>query len=151
MIINKIKKDGVTTANYDSSNILASKWDGKDLTVIFKHGGSYTYNGVTNTDYTRFELAESQGAILNTKIKAYSFTKNDNVDVNKIIKEIEEFKDLTLIKFEEGIIEQMRLILSAYETSPKLNKISLDMLVEMLIKHTELSGQKSNIKLCACD
>lgn len=151
MLLNKTEKDGVVTANYDSTNILASKWNGKDLTVIFKHGASYTYNDVTKTDYARFELAESQGAILNAKIKAYSFTKNDGVDADAVIKEIETIKAENLIKFEEGIVEQMRLISSAYEANPVLTKTSLERLAEMLIKHSEMAGTTSGLKLCACD
>lgn len=151
MLLNKTEKDGIVTAQYDSSNILASKWNGKDLTVIFKHGASYTYNDVTKTDYTRFELAESQGALLNAKIKSYSFTKNDAVDANQIIKEIEDSKREKLKGFEQGMVDQMRLISSAYEANPILTKTSLDRLAEMLIKHSELAGTKSSLKLCACD
>jgi len=151
MLLNKTEKDGVISAHYDSTNILASKWDGKHLTVIFKHGASYTYNDVSRTDYTRFELAESQGAVLNAKIKAYSFTKNDGVDSSAILKEIEDNKAANLKRFEEGIVEQMRLISSAYEANPVLTKTSLERLGEMLIKHSEMSGTKSGLKLCKCE
>jgi len=151
MLITKTEKGGVVTAQYDSSNILASKWNGKDLTVIFKHGASYTYNDVSKTDYTRFELAESQGAVLNAKIKAYSFTKDDAVDANQIVKEIEESKAEALVKFEQGMVDQMRLISSAYEANPVLSKVSLEQLTKMLIKHSEMAGVKAGIKLCACD
>ena len=151
MLLSKTEKNGVVTANYDSTNILASKWDGKNLTVIFKHGASYTYNDVTKTDYARFELAESQGVILNAKIKAYSFTKNDGVDADAVVKEIETIKTENLTRFEEGIVEQMRLISSAYEANPMLTKTSLERLAEMLIKHSEMVGTTSGLKLCACD
>lgn len=151
MLLNKTEKDGVVSAHYDSSNILASKWNGKDLTVFFKHGASYTYNAVSRTDYARFELAESQGVILNAKIKAYSFTKNDAVDVAEILKEIEVAKAEVITKFEEGMIDQMRLISSAYEANPVLAPVSLEQLASMLIKHSELTGSKSKIKICACD
>ena len=151
MLLNKTEKDGVVTANYDSTNILASKWNGKDLTVIFKHGASYTYNDVTKTDYARFELAESQGAVLNSKIKSYSYTKNDDVDANAVVKEIADIKASNLKKFEEGIVEQMRLISLAYEANPILTKTSLERLAEMLIKHSEMAGTTSGLKLCACN
>jgi len=151
MLLNKTEKDGVTSAHYDSSNILASKWNGKDLTVFFKHGASYTYNDVTKTDYARFELAESQGAVLNAKIKAYSFTKNDAVNADDILKEMEDIKAANLVKFEEGMVEQMRLISSAYEANPRLSKVSLEQLTNMIIKHSELAGTTTGVKLCACD
>jgi hypothetical protein len=151
MLLNRTEKDGVVSAHYDSSNILASKWNGKDLTVIFKHGASYTYNDVSKTDYTRFELAESQGVILNTKIKAYSFSKNDGVDADAVLKEIEDGKAEVLQKFEEGVVDQMRLISSAYEANPVLSKVSLEQLAGMLIKHSELAGTTTGLKLCACD
>ena len=151
MLLNKTEKDGVVSAHYDSSNILASKWNGKDLTVFFKHGASYTYNAVSRTDYARFELAESQGVILNAKIKAYSFTKNDAVDVAEILKEIEVAKADVLQKFEEGMVEQMRLMSSAYEANPVLSKVSLEQLTKMIIKHSEMAGTTTGVKLCACD
>ncbi|NIQ15416.1 MAG: KTSC domain-containing protein, partial [Candidatus Dadabacteria bacterium] len=40
----------------------------KRLTIIFKNGGRYTYLDVPNTEYFRFETAESQGKILNSNI-----------------------------------------------------------------------------------
>jgi hypothetical protein len=151
MLLNKTEKDGITSAHYDSSNILASKWNGKDLTVFFRHGASYTYNDVTKTDYARFELAESQGVILNAKIKAYSFTKNDNIDAAVLLKEIEQDKADVLVKFEQGMVEHMRLISSAYESNPLLSKVSLEQLTSMIIKHSELAGTTTGVKLCACD
>lgn len=150
MLLNKTEKDGIISAHYDSSNILASKWNGKNLTVFFKYGASYTYNDVSKTDYARFELAESQGAVLNAKIKSYSFTKNDDVNADEIIKEMETIKANNLVKFEEGMVEQMRLISSAYEANPRLSKVSLEQLTSMIIKHSELAGTNNSVKLCAC-
>lgn len=151
MLLDKTEKDGVVSALYESSNILASKWDGKDLTVIFKRGASYTYKGVSKSDYTRFELADSQGAILNAKIKAYSFTQNDAVNEIAIVNEINETKADNLRKFEEGLIEHMRLISSAYETNQYLSKVSLEQLTSLLVKHSEMSDTATTIKICACE
>jgi len=150
MLVKRTEKDGVVNALYDSSNILGSKWNGKNLTVLFKHGASYTYNDVSKTDYMRFETADSQGVVLNAKIKAYSFTKNDAVDGQELINEVNQAKADTLTKFEEGLVDEMRLIVSAYETSPILTKQSIERLGEMLVKHGELGGAAS-LKLCACD
>lgn len=140
MLLKKSEKNGIVTAHYDSSNVIASEWDGTNLTVIFKHGGSYTYNNVSNTDYVRFELAESQGSILNSKIKGYSFIKNDNVDVDTFLREIKDTKIEELRKFEEGIVDHMRVIISSYESNPILTRPSLDKLTEMLVKYSEMEG-----------
>lgn len=150
MLLKRTEKDGVINALYDSSNILGSKWNGTDLTVIFKHGASYTYNDVSKTDYMRFETADSQGVVLNARIKGYSFSKNDAVDGQELINEVNQAKADTLTKFEEGVIDQMRLIVSAYEANPVLTKQSIERLADMLVKHGELGGAAS-LKLCACD
>jgi hypothetical protein len=150
MLLKRTEKDGVVSALYDSSNILGSKWNGKNLTVIFRHGASYTYNDVSKTDYMRFETADSQGVVLNAKIKAYSFQKDDAVDSQQLINEVNQAKTDTLTKFEEGLVDEMRLLVSAYEVTPTLTKQSIERLAEMLVKHGELGGAAS-LKLCACD
>jgi len=150
MLLKRTEKDGVVNALYDSSNILGSKWNGKNLTVIFKHGASYTYNDVSKTDYMRFETAESQGVVLNTKIKAYTFQKDDAVDGQQLINEVNQAKTDTLTKFEEGLVDEMRVLVSTYEVTPTLTKQSIERLAEMLVKHGELGGAAS-LKLCACE
>jgi hypothetical protein len=150
MLISRTENDGVVNALYESSNILASKWDGSNLTVIFKRGASYTYNNVSKTDYVRFESADSQGAVLNAKIKAYSYTQNDSVTEIGIINEINEVKEKTLKNFEAGVVDQMRLIVQAYEVNPTLTKLAIERLAEMLVKHGELGGH-AKLKLCACE
>lgn len=151
MLLKKTEKDGVTTALYESSNILASKWNGKDLTIIFKRGASYTYNDVSRTDYTRFEMADSQGAVLNAKIKTYSFTQNDNVNEIALINEINEAKDNERKQFEEGLINYMELMVTAYKANPVITSKALESLSEMIIKHNTLAGSSSKLKLCKCD
>lgn len=148
MLIKRTEKDGIVKALYESSNILASKWDGKDLTVIFKRGTSYIYNDVSRSDYMRFETADSQGVILNSKIKAYSFSKGDNVDEAQLIKEMDEAKNANNSKFEKEIIDYMTLITVAYEKNPVISKPAFNTLVEMLVKHSELSDNVDEIKIC---
>jgi len=94
MILKRQEKDGVIKAMYSSSNICASTYNtvNNELTIIFNHGGQYKYADVTKTDYMRFELAESQGSVLNTHIKKYTSSKLDAVDTTEIIKEIETLK-----------------------------------------------------------
>jgi hypothetical protein len=95
MILKRQEKDGIVKAIYSSSNICASTYNStnNELTIIFNHGGQYKYADVTKTDYMRFELAESQGSILNTHIKKYASSKLDAVDVTEIIKEVETLKE----------------------------------------------------------
>ena len=151
MLIKRTEDNGIVNALYESSNILSSKYDGKDLTIIFKRGASYTYNDVSKSDYTRFEMADSQGQILNSKIKAYSFSKNDVVNEIPIINEINEAKEAELTTFEKGIINYMKDTIEAYDRDGALSRVAVKTLAEMIIKHSELAGTTSTLKLCACD
>jgi hypothetical protein len=95
MILKKVEKNEKTKAIYSSSNICASVYDNVsgDLTLIFNNGGQYKYAGVSKTDYMRFELADSQGSVMNTHIKKYPTTKLDKVDTTEILKEVKELSD----------------------------------------------------------
>lgn len=110
MILKRQEKDEVIIAMYDSSNILGSVYDKKsqDLTLIFNKGKQYKYPKVKSTDYTRFELAESQGKVFNTHIKTYSFEKLDDIDPNNIMQEIGSIKKAE----QEALIKakQMKLV-----------------------------------------
>jgi hypothetical protein len=77
MLLKRVEKENIVKSIYDSSNILASKYDKttKDLTITFKRGAQYKYIGVSSSDYMRFETAESQGAILNSHIKGKFVTE----------------------------------------------------------------------------
>jgi len=95
MILNKhIDKESIESL-YDSSNILASRYNtiSKKLAIIFKGGRQYLYHDVIKNDYDVFEQSESQGKILNTVIKKYKFDRIEEVvDVTPINEQI------TLIK-----------------------------------------------------
>lgn len=95
MILKRVEKENKIKAIYASSNILASTYDKSDnsLTLIFNKGAQYKYPGVSLTDYTRFELAESQGVVLNSHIKKYPFEKLEVIDPAAIIREIEGIKN----------------------------------------------------------
>jgi len=95
MILKRKENDGIINAIYSSSNICASTYNSttNELIIIFNHGGQYKYTDVTKTDYMRFELAESQGSVLNTHIKKYPSSKIDNVDTTNIMKEVEVLKE----------------------------------------------------------
>ncbi len=94
MILKREVKDGKINAVYESSNILASTYDKetKDLTITFNKGATYKYPQVDETDYTRFELADSQGVVFNSHIKKYSFEKLVDIDPNTLIAEINTAK-----------------------------------------------------------
>ena len=94
MILKRQEKDNKVKAIYDSSNILASIYDKNtsDLTLIFSKGRQYKYEKVKSSDYSKFELSESQGKVFNTVIKGYTMEKLDDINPDLIVKEIEELK-----------------------------------------------------------
>jgi hypothetical protein len=88
MILKRTVNDGVIKGFYDSSNILVSEYDQKEnnLTIVFKGGGTYKYNNVSVKDFTRFEMADSQGIVLNKHIKPiYTVDKLDRIDTKNIV------------------------------------------------------------------
>ena len=95
MILNRhIDKESIESL-YDSSNILASRYNtiSKKLAIIFKGGRQYLYHDVNKKDYDVFEQSESQGKVLNSVIKKYKFDRIEEVvDVTPINEQI------TLIK-----------------------------------------------------
>ena len=102
MILQRTEENGTVNALYESSNILASSYnkDKKELVITFKRGAQYSYAGVPVTDYTRFELADSQGKILNGYIKKYPHTSMGDVNVDKL---------------QEGIFDALKSEISGYE------------------------------------
>lgn len=127
MILERVEKDEVVNAIYESSNILASTYNknNKNLNIIFKNGGSYTYQNVPQTDYLRFEIAESQGQILNSQIKKYPFLKHENVDTEAFLNKIKDIKEAEVKALELGVITQMKGIIAEYGVNNKLNSESL--------------------------
>jgi hypothetical protein len=96
MVLKKEEKNGIVKAIYDSSNICASIYDksSNDLIVIFKNGGQYRYIGVDSLDYNSFELAESNGKVLNETIKKKytNVEKLPKFDNKELLIEIETLK-----------------------------------------------------------
>ncbi len=107
MILKRKEKENIVKALYDSSNILGSTYNSNtgDLTLIFKAGTQYKYNGVSKSDYMRFEIAESQGVVFNTHIKKYSYVKLDNIDTANISLEADDLKSQEKV----ALIEAKRL------------------------------------------
>jgi hypothetical protein len=95
MVLLKHEENGSIECLYDSSNILGSKYvvNEKKLALIFNSGRQYIYEGVTFTDYSKFEGGKSQGKVLHTVIKKYSYSQSkDIVDVQPIVEQINEIK-----------------------------------------------------------
>ena len=141
LLTRKTEADGTIIAVYNSSNILESRYNGQDLTVIFKGGTSYTYKEVPATDYTRFETDESQGRTLNTHIKKkYEFVKNDKIDTTTVEAEIDEVKAAEVALFGDGLMSFMGLAAFEYNTSKTISDANLKQVAEMIVKYQELSN-----------
>ena len=62
--------------------------------VIFKSGIQYVYSDVTFEEYRKFELAESQGKVLNSVVKGHEYEKSpDKVDVTPMVEQINSIKE----------------------------------------------------------
>jgi hypothetical protein len=75
---------------YDSSNVIASEYntETKNLVLIFGKGGQYLYEGVDYSDYTKFQMSESQGKSFNTYIKKYPTKQLGIIDTTQIKEDI---------------------------------------------------------------
>lgn len=127
MILKRIEKDGIVKAIYKSSNVLASKYDkaNESLVITFNKGTTYTYSGVPATDYTRFEIAESQGKILNAYIKKHPTVKGEDIDPARIIAEIEKHKLEQIKEIEESLIKSMDKSIKGYSKNNTIDSESL--------------------------
>lgn len=95
MLVKTLNENGLIKTTYSSSNIVASTYDkvSKELIITFSNGGQYKYYDVSLTDYTRFEMADSQGAVHNTHIKKYKYESLGKIDVSALITEINDLKE----------------------------------------------------------
>jgi hypothetical protein len=124
MILKKQVKENIIKSLYDSSNVLASIYDTNtnDLIIIFKSGTQYKYPNVSLNDYTRLEIAESQGVVFNTHIKKYQYEKLENVNVQEILNEAVILKDQEQNALEKAkrmkIIKLMKNIILIDDTVP---------------------------------
>jgi len=68
LIINEIESSNLSKTVYDTGE--------EKLTATFKNGVEYEYEKVPHKIYTKFRLAESQGAFFNKEIaKNYKYKK----------------------------------------------------------------------------
>lgn len=96
MILNTFEQDGKIENIYDSTNVLATKYDvnKRKLAVIFGSGHQYLYHDVTLEDYRKFESDDSQGKAIHKYIKKYKNEKsNDIVDVALIKEQVDKIKE----------------------------------------------------------
>lgn len=95
MVLNIYKdEEGKISSLYDSSNILASKYDPetKKMVIIFGNGGQFLYENVTINTFNQFQNSKSQGSTFHSIIKGHHSTKLGKVDVNPIIEDIKNLK-----------------------------------------------------------
>lgn len=128
MVLERVDTGNKIEAIYESSNIIASSFnkENNDLTVTFRNGGSYTYLKVSNTDYLRFETADSQGKVLNSNIKSYAFSKNDPVDTEDLLKKIKLLKEHEVIAARKDVISSMESIIAYFEQTGLLHESGLE-------------------------
>lgn len=141
MILERVEKDELVKAIYESSNIVASTYNrgNKNLNIVFKNGGSYTYQNVPETDYVRFETAESQGQVLNSQIKKYAFLKHDNVETDEVVKKIKAIIREENKAMEVGLSELMKEASSEFDTMGTFNSQTIDKLNNMLSVYNNIS------------
>lgn len=145
MLLKKQETDNKTKSIYESSNICASIYDksNNSLTIIFNNGGQYIYEGVTSSDYLRFEVADSQGAVFNSHLKKYPFQKLDKVDVKDILVEIHEIKNIEdKIKINHVVglmMDKMRTVSKYYETTGEVETGLLNKVREAIADYDKIN------------
>lgn len=123
MVLKRTTEGDNVKVIYESSTILASSYNEVDnsLVITFKNGGQYKYDGVKNTDYTRFELADSQGKVLNSHIKQYPFTKLDNVNPDTYKSEIHEAHISRSVDITLDMVSSMKTLIVSFDSINSVN------------------------------
>jgi uncharacterized protein Veg len=144
MLLKKLENNGEIKATYSSSNIVSSIYNKatKALTIIFTNGGQYKYSDVSLTDYTRFELADSQGAVHNSHIKKHTFETLAKVDTKALLVEISDLKTAEKKQLLEDsaivMTHKLQGILTYYQVQgtiePDLFKKGLDAMLDYKTK-----------------
>lgn len=144
MLLKKQEINEIVKAIYSSSNICASTYDktNNNLTIIFNNGGQYLYPNVSETDYFRFELADSQGVVFNSHIKKYDFEKLDKIDPSNILLEINELKAADKkIKINHKtrlMIDKMQALLIYFETTDTVDAAMYDKVKESMSEYESI-------------
>lgn len=134
MLVKRNELEGVIIESlFSSSNILASSYnkDTRELILTFNKGGRYKYLDVSFNDYTRFEIAESQGSVFYSHINKHSSEKLTSVNPSKLINEVEkrvkeEKIEIYNLKLEK-MVNGMKEIIGYSESNTKLiTKLKLE-------------------------
>ena len=148
MILKRQEKDNLVKAIYSSSNICASTYDKstKNLVIIFSKGGQYEYTGVSESDYMRFELADSQGAVMNTHIKKYPFSKLADVDTKTIINEVSTLKaadeKVKIDAAAAAMVGKMKAVITYYDTTEGVESGLLSKLKDAIAEYDKIIEPK---------
>ena len=149
MLLKKQETDNKVKSIYESSNICASTYDksNSSLTIIFNNGGQYIYENVSSSDYLRFEVADSQGAVFNSHLKKYSFQKLDKVDVKDILIEINSIKNIEdTIKINHAVglmVDKMITFSKYYETTREVETGLLNKVREAIADYDKVIDSKN--------
>jgi len=96
MLLLEEKLEEGSVCYFDSSNIYACKYNAntKQLAIIFKGAGQYVYEDITNYNFQRFKVAESQGKHFRNYIQnKFKFIKVEGkVNLEPILTLIEQLK-----------------------------------------------------------
>lgn len=134
MLVKRNELEGVIIESlFSSSNILASSYnkDTRELILTFNKGGRYKYLDVSFNDYTRFEIAESQGSVFYSHINKHSSEKLTSVNPSELINEVEkrvkkEKIEIYNLKLEK-MVNGMKEIIGYSESNTKLiTKLKLE-------------------------
>lgn len=127
MLLKQLIENDLIKSTYSSSNIVASSYDKtkKELIITFANGGQYIYYDVSLTDYTRFELADSQGAVFNSHIKKHNFKLIGNIITDDLLTEINDLKNAQKKQMLEDsaiiMIHKLQGLLTHYNTHNSIN------------------------------
>lgn len=148
MILKRQEKDNLVKAIYSSSNICASTYDKstKNMVIIFSKGGQYQYAGVSESDYLRFEMADSQGVVMNSHIKKYPFTKLADVDTKTIINEVATLKaadeKVKIDKAAAAMVDKMKAVITYYDTTEGVESGLLSKLKDAMAEYDKVIEPK---------
>lgn len=144
MLLERISKNNIVEALYESSNIVASTYDmnNNQLKLVFKGGAEYIYNNVPITEYYKLELAESQGVAFNKYLRSYPFEKGGEVDISMLHERIQEVKQQEIDGISNDLIEAARHLVDFYEEGASIDEDSLKRLKRIITLRETKIGDK---------
>ena len=151
-ILKRNSQEKIIECLYDSTNVLASKYDkeSKELFVTFNRGAQYRYENVSLKDYTRFEMADSQGSVLNSHIKKYTFNRMPDVNAEVLINEIKMYKPKEMTAEEKILILAMEHFLVVNKSQGEINMDELKV-VEEAINALKIKNKSKLVNKLLCE